>query len=109
MGTPYARIGKFTLALFVLNFALQFMDALATYAGYQAGVAEGNPLVRYAIHWLGLGPGLILVKCSAVVFLSYLWTVRANRLVPTALTVTATIYIAFAIIPWSLVLLPSLA
>jgi hypothetical protein len=108
MRVRYARIGRLTLGLFVLNLALQVMDAWVTYAGCRAGVAEGNPLVRYAMHCLGLGPGLLLVKCAAVLFLGYLWMVRTNRLVLAALTITATIYIAFAIVPWSLMLLPGL-
>ncbi len=101
----YARIGALTAALFVLNVVLQIADALATYVGCLAGWGEGNPLVRYVMESFGLGPGLLLAKCAAIVFLGYLWAVRRNRFVPLALGVTAAVYIAFSVVPWSVALL----
>jgi uncharacterized membrane protein (UPF0136 family) len=105
--TRYERIGHFTLALFAVNAALQLFDGVATYVGCRGGMAEGNPLVAFAMECFGLGPGLTLAKCAAVALLGYLWLVRTNRFVPAALTVIATVYIAFSAVPWSVVLFAS--
>ena len=107
--TGNETITRLTLALFVLNVVLQTFDALATYAGCQIGMAEGNPMVAYAMDCFGLGPGLALAKAIALALLGYLWLVRSNRLVPAALTVTATTYVAFSVLPWSVALLTVLA
>jgi hypothetical protein len=107
MRPSYPGVGRLTIGLFALNLALQLADFLATYVGCGTGLPEGNPLVRCAMNHLGLGPGLAAVKCAAVFCLGYLWIVRANRLVPAALTITATVYLVLAIVPWTVVLLGS--
>ncbi len=105
MGRTHTRIGGSTVGLFALNLALQLVDFVATYVGCSAGFPEGNPLVRSAMECMGYGPGLAAVKCVALFFLGYLWMVRANRLVPTALTITAALYLILSTVPWTVVLL----
>lgn len=103
----YAGLARATIALFALNAALQVLDGVATYVGCRIGMAEGNPLVAYAMESLGLGLGLVLTKITAIAFLGSLWMLRRNRYVPAALAVTACIYIAFSALPWSVTLLLS--
>jgi len=105
MGRRYTGIAGLTVGLFALNLVLQVVDFFATYVGCSAGLPEGNPLVRHAMDCLGFGPGLAVVKCGALFFLGYLWMVRANRLVPTALTITAALYLMLSVVPWTVVLL----
>jgi hypothetical protein len=106
MGRTHTRIGGgSTAGLFALNLVLQLVDFIATYVGCSAGLPEGNPLVRSAMECMGYGPGLALVKGVALFFLGYLWLVRANRLVPTALTVTAVLYVILSAVPWTVVLI----
>jgi len=99
------RLARATLSLFLFNAALQLFDGLATYLGCHAGMPEGNPLVAHAMALVGLGWGILLAKAAAVAFLACLWTVRSNRLVPAALTMTASFYTAFSAVPWTLALL----
>jgi hypothetical protein len=105
MAMAHSRTVTLTVALFVLNVALQIADGVATYVGCLAGWGEGNPLVRHAMEHFGLGTGLLLTKCAAIVFLGYLWVARRNRFVPVALGVTAAVYLAFSLLPWSVAFL----
>jgi len=101
----HGRLARVTLALFTLNAALQVFDGVATYIGCRTGMPEGNPMVAYAMECFGLGLGLALAKVAAIAFLGSLWLLRANRSVPVALAVTASIYFAFSAVPWSISLL----
>jgi hypothetical protein len=60
---------------------LQVLDFLTTIAFMIAGVKEGNPLVRLALHYAPhpLG-GLIAVKLAAVALGVYCWTRGRERL-----------------------------
>jgi len=80
-------------------------DGIATYLGCLGGLAEGNPLVAYAMEGLGVGTGVLVAKLVACACLATLWLVRHHRLVPAALTFTATAYFAFSTIPWAAALL----
>ena len=102
MGERFARL---TIGLFLVNAGLQVFDGIATYLGCLGGVAEGNPLVAYAMECLGIGTGVLAAKLVACVCLATLWRVRHHRLVPAALMLTATVYIAFSAIPWTVTLL----
>ena len=101
----HGRLARVTLVLFALNGALQLFDGVATFIGCQTGMPEGNPMVAYAMECFGLGLGLALAKVAAIAFLGFLWLLRANRSVPFALAVTASIYLAFSAVPWSISLL----
>jgi len=101
----YGRFARVTLALFALNAALQVFDGVATYIGCRTGIPEGNPMVAYTMECFGLGLGLALIKVTAIAFLGSLWLLRANRFVPAALAVTASIYLVFSAVPWSISLL----
>jgi hypothetical protein len=98
-------LARATLALFAVNVLLQVFDGFATYAGCQVGFVEGNPLVAYAMECLGPATGLFLAKMTAAAFLGGLWLVRTHHLVPAALTLTASVYVAFSLVPWSAALL----
>jgi hypothetical protein len=80
-------------------------DGLATYLGCRAGMVEGNPMVAYAMQCFGLGAGVVAAKLVGVGCLAALWAVRSHRLVPAALTLTASVYVAFSALPWAAVLL----
>jgi hypothetical protein len=99
------RFTPLTVGLFLVNAGLQVFDGIATYLGCLGGVAEGNPLVAYAMETLGIGTGVLVAKLVACACLATLWLVRQHRLVPAALTLTATAYIAFSAIPWTAALL----
>jgi hypothetical protein len=60
---------------------LQVLDFLTTVAFLFHGVREGNPLVRFALHYSPnpLG-GLLLVKAVALCLGLYCWKVRKERL-----------------------------
>ncbi len=57
---------------------LQLLDLLTTVAFLLQGVQEGNPVVRWAMHW-SPNPvlGLVLVKAVAMLLGVYCW--RASR------------------------------
>ena len=105
MASGYGGLARVTFALFALNAALQVFDGVATYAGCRIGIAEGNPMVAYAMECFGVALGLALTKAAALAFLGSLWVLRANRFVPAALVVTASVYLAFSALPWSVSLL----
>src|SRR5207247_455709 len=67
-------------ALVCLNLALQVFDGVATYVGVHVGMAEGNPLVAWALAQVGPGFALVLFKLQACARLMLLWHVRRNRL-----------------------------
>ena len=104
-GALGARWARLTLGLFVLNAALQMCDGVANYLGCRAGMVEGNPMVAYAMQCFGLGAGVVAAKLVAVACLAALWVVRGHRLVPAALTLTASAYVAFSALPWAAALL----
>ena len=49
-------------ALVSLNLALQVFDGVATYVGVHAGIAEGNPLLAWALAQVGPAFALVLFK-----------------------------------------------
>jgi hypothetical protein len=87
-------------ALVWLNVGLQVFDAAATWVGLHAGVAEGNPLLAWAL--VRLGPSaLFLFKLQACACLALLWHIRANRLAGPALVLSAAVYVACSLAPWT--------
>jgi hypothetical protein len=89
------------LALVCVNLALQLFDGVATYVGVHAGMAEGNPLLAWALMRLGPASALFLFKLQACLCLFLLWRVRQNRLAAPALAVSAAIYVVCSLAPWA--------
>jgi hypothetical protein len=92
------------LALVGVNLALQVFDGVATYVGLHAGMAEGNPLLAWALGQLGPASALCLFKLQACACLLLLWCVRRHRLVAPALVVSAAVYVVCSLAPWAVVL-----
>lgn len=94
-------------ALLLLNVVLQAFDGLATHVGVSAGFPEGNPLVASAAARLGLGPTLVLFKLQACAWLGFIWALRGRTvLAGPALALSATVYLALSVGPWTALLLP---
>jgi|SRR5581483_1208759 len=89
------------LALVCVNLALQLFDGVATYVGVHAGVAEGNPLLAWALAQLGPASALCLFKLQACACLLFLWRARRNRLAAPALALCAAIYVVCSLAPWA--------
>jgi Domain of unknown function (DUF5658) len=89
------------LALVCVNFALQVFDGVATYVGVHAGMAEGNPLLAWALGQLGPASALFLFKLQACACLLLIWRVRRNRLAAPALAVSAAVYVICSLAPWA--------
>jgi hypothetical protein len=92
------------LALVIVNLALQLFDGAATYAGLNAGFAEGNPLLVWAFEHLGTLQALCLFKFQACVCVLVLWSLRKNRLAAPALALSAAVYAACSLAPWTMAL-----
>ena len=88
-------------ALVCLNLALQVFDGVATYVGVHAGIAEGNPLLAWALAQVGTAFALVLFKLQASACLLLLWHVRRNRLAAPALVFSATVYVLCSLAPWA--------
>ena len=96
---PLPERGMF--ALVGLNLALQVFDGVATYVGIHAGMAEGNPLLVWALDQLGPASALLLFKLQACACLLLLWRVRRNRLAAPALVFSAAVYTVCSFAPWA--------
>jgi hypothetical protein len=92
------------LALVVVNLALQLFDGVATYAGLHAGFDEGNPLLVWAFERFGTLQALCLFKLQACVCVLVLWSLRTNRLAAPALALSAAVYAACSLAPWTVAL-----
>ena len=88
-------------ALVSLNLALQVFDGVATYVGVHAGMAEGNPLLVWALERVGPGFALFAFKLQACACLLLLWHARRNRLAAPALVFSATVYALCSLAPWA--------
>ena len=99
---PFPERG--VLALVCLNLALQVFDGVATYVGIHAGLAEGNPLLAWALAQLGPASALFLFKLQACACLLLLWRVRQNRLAAPALVLSAAVYVVCSLAPWAVAL-----
>ena len=95
--------------LLILNIVLQVFDGIATYAGLNLGIHEGNPLLRSAFHLWGVIPALLVVKCQAVGLLLFLYRIAGEQLAMPALGMLAGVYSACSLIPWIGVFLMFLA
>lgn len=86
--------------LFLLNIALQLFDGMATYAGVQMGVPEGNQLLCNSFAMWGVGPSLILFKAFACGLLLLLYRNTAERVGRPALMLPAAVYCLLSLLPW---------
>ena len=89
------------LALVFLNVVLQVFDGVASYVGLHAGMAEGNPLLVWALRQVGPASALFLFKLHACACLLLLWHVRRNRLAVPALALSAAVYVVCSLAPWA--------
>lgn len=95
-------------ALLLGNLLLQLVDGVVTHIGVSAGFPEGNPLVARVIDHLGLVPGLVVLKIQACACLGLIWALRHRSvLAAPALAVSATVYLALSIGPWTALLAPT--
>jgi hypothetical protein len=98
------RPDRAALVLVVVNLALQLFDGVATYVGLQAGFAEGNPLLAWALGWAGPAPALLVFKLEACACLLLVWHLRRSRLALPALAVSAAVYAVCSLTPWTVAL-----
>jgi hypothetical protein len=89
------------LALVAMNLVLQIFDGIATYIGVHAGMAEGNPLLAWAVGQFGPASALCLFKLQACACLLLLWCVRRHRLAAPALVLCAAVYVVCSLAPWA--------
>lgn len=86
--------------LLVFNILLQVFDGVATYTGLQLGIREGNPLLREAFAFWGLGAGLVLIKGYACGLLLGLYRLASEQLAVVAFGVLAGVYTLCSLVPW---------
>lgn len=86
--------------LISVNLALQVLDGLATYFGWQRW-GEANPLVVPLFRLLGPGVALAFLKTGAGVLILLLGRYGSPRLVPAGLAFVAVFYTLFSLIPWT--------
>jgi|RhiMethySRZTD1v2_1073278.scaffolds.fasta_scaffold804680_2 hypothetical protein len=86
--------------LLVLNLALQVWDGGATYYGLSQGMQEGNPLLRAAMEYWGVGVTLIGMKSMACVVVVFLWHVASLAVSQWGLVLLALSYVVWSLLPW---------
>jgi hypothetical protein len=86
--------------LLLLNILLQLFDGIATYAGLQLGIDEGNPLLRSAILTWGVAPGLLVFKAEACALLLIVYRIAGDELRRPAFSLLAGVYSVCSLIPW---------
>lgn len=92
--------------LFVLNIVLQVLDVTLTAFGVNRGFPEGNPALAYLFSVAGLYPGLAALLVLKLSVFGVLWHYTIDQLwVRLVLVLIILHYMAFAIIPWSHLLL----
>lgn len=98
------RAERGILALVLVNLALQMFDGAATYAGLHVGFGEGNPILAWALGWLGPAPALLVFKLQACACVLLLWRLRHHRLAQPALALCAAVYVVCSLAPWTVAL-----
>ena len=85
----------------VLFLCAQVLDGAFTYLGVAAfGLSEGNPLIAYYMHHLGVGPSLTAAKLLAVGCAVVLHLLAFHRV----LALLTILYLSLAILPWTWVM-----
>lgn len=96
-----AAVAKQTVyQLLIANVLLQVFDAVATYNGLALGFKEGNPLLRTAFGFWGIGPTLLVLKSLGCTALALVPIGVRQELAHAALGVVAGVYCGCSLIPW---------
>jgi hypothetical protein len=88
--------------------ALQILDGILTLSGMHTFglAAEGNPLLRGLMGWIGPVAGLVVTKLLCIGVIVGLYSQMAKLAwLPAVLTAVAGLYTVFAVIPWTILLL----
>lgn len=106
-GSDDSKACSNVLPLFLILTLLQVLDGTLTISGVQrfgSGI-EGNPLLHYLMQSFDATALIILVKAAAICVIWLLYTVhsRISWVIP-SLQIVGIIYLAAAIIPWSVIL-----
>ena len=96
----FSRESWFGNTVIILFLVAQVLDAALTYLGLTIGLSEGNPLVAYAFHHAGVGPGLTIAKLVAVGCSMGLHLLGLHRV----LAMLTVMYLSLAILPWTYLL-----
>ncbi len=86
--------------LLIANVLLQVFDAVATYNGIALGLKEGNPLLRAAFGFWGVGPTLLVLKSFGCTALAVVPMAMRLELAQGALGIVAGVYCSCSLIPW---------
>jgi hypothetical protein len=97
---PRSLFGDLAVVAFLV---VQCLDGSLTYLGvrYWGVGIEANPLIVSAVHTIGLGAGLTVVKLVAASFGVLLHLRRVHALV----ALLTAIYLGVAILPWTAIFL----
>jgi hypothetical protein len=95
---PRSRFGDIVLTMFL---CAQVIDGVFTYLGIASfGWTEGNPLIAWYIHHLGVGPSVTAAKVLAIGCAVVLHVLGFHKM----LAFLTLVYLSIAILPWSFVL-----
>ena len=94
--TPHGAFGDLAILIFLI---VQALDGALTYLGLHTwGLSvEANPLVSSAVSLAGVGGGLVVAKLFAIALGIALHLRRVHGVI----AVLSIIYIAVAIVPWT--------
>jgi len=96
--SPRSRFGDLVFGLFL---CAQVLDGVFTYLGIaNFGWTEGNPLIAWYMHHLGLVPSLTGAKLLAVFCAVILHVLGYHK----SLALLTLLYLSVAILPWTVVL-----
>jgi hypothetical protein len=96
----YALAKQTAYQLLIANLLLQIFDAVATYNGIALGFKEGNPLLRAAFGFWGVGPTLLVLKSFGCTTLALVPMAMRLELAQGALGIVAGVYCGCSLIPW---------
>ena len=98
---PVSALAKQTAyQLLIANLLLQVFDAVATYNGIALGFREGNPLLRAAFGFWGVGPTLLVLKSFGCTALALIPMAARVELAQAALGILAGVYCSCSLVPW---------
>ena len=80
--------------------AVQVLDATFTYVGIERGFTEGNPMLAALMSSVGVVAALAIAKSAAIACGAFIF---AHGRVKTLIVLTS-LYVAAAIVPWTVLL-----